>query len=98
MEHFKRILIIHQGAIGDFILSLPAIGSFKHNYPDASIEIWGHPHILKLVEKRFYADAIGSVNRREMAQCYNENAVLDAGLMGQFRQFDFIIIFLIGSQ
>ena len=93
MENANHILIIHQGAIGDFILSLPAIGSLRHNYPDASIEIWGHPHILRLVEKRFYADAISSINRREIAQCYNENAVLDAGLVGQFRQFDLIVIF-----
>jgi len=93
MENVKHLLIIHQGAIGDFILSLPAIGSFRHNYPDASIEIWGHPHILKLVEKRFFADAIGSINRKEMAQCYNENAILDAKLVEQFRQFDLIVIF-----
>ena len=93
MEHFKHILIIHQGAIGDFILSLPAIGSFRHNYPDASIEIWGYPHILKLVEKRFYVGAIGSIDRKEMAQCYNENAVLDAKLVEQFKQFDLVVIF-----
>ncbi len=91
--HVDRILIIHQGAIGDFILSLPAIGSFRHNYSDASIEIWGHLDILELVEKRFYADTIGSINRREMAQCYNENTVLDAKLVEQFKQFDLIVIF-----
>jgi ADP-heptose:LPS heptosyltransferase len=93
MQHVSNILIIHQGAIGDFILSLPAISSIRHNYPDASIEIWGYPHILKLVEERFYADMIYSVDQKGMAQFYSESAVLDAKLIERFRQFDFIIIF-----
>jgi len=88
-----RILIIHQGAIGDFILSLPAIGSFRYTFPGASIEIWGYPDILQLVEKRFYADTVASINRKEMAQFYNENAVLDTKLVECFRQFGLIIIF-----
>ncbi|KPJ58167.1 MAG: hypothetical protein AMJ42_03785 [Deltaproteobacteria bacterium DG_8] len=88
-----RILIVHQGAIGDFILSLPAIGSFRYNFPGASIEIWGYPDILQLVEKRFYADTISSINRKEMAQCYNENALLDTKLVECFRQFGLIVIF-----
>lgn len=93
MEKVKHILIVHQGAIGDFILSLPAIGSFRYHYPDASIEIWGYPGILRLVEKRFYADRIASIDRKEIAQFYSENAALDVKLLEQFRRFDFIIIF-----
>lgn len=88
-----HILIIHQGAIGDFILSLPAIGSFRCNYPRASIEIWGYLDILQLVERRFYADTIASINRKEMAQCYNEDAVLDTKLVEHFRKFDLLVIF-----
>jgi len=88
-----HILIIHQGAIGDFILSLPAIGSFRYTFPGASIEIWGYPDILQLVEERFYADTIASINRKKIAQCYNENALLDAKLIEGFKQFDLIVIF-----
>ena len=93
MKHVNRILIIHQGAIGDFILSLPAISSFKNSYPDASVEIWGYLHILQLVEKRFYADKISSIDQKGMAQFYSEDSVLDAKLIEHFKQFDLIIIF-----
>ena len=93
MKHVNRILIIHQGAIGDFILSLPAISSFKNSYPDASLEIRGYLHILRLVGKRFYADNISSVEQKEMAQFYSEDNVLDAKLIEHFKQFDLIIIF-----
>ena len=88
-----RILIIHQGAIGDLILSLPAISSFKYNYPDASIEIWGYQNILKLVEKRFYADKISSSDQKGMAQFYSESIVFDNQLVERLKQFDLIIIF-----
>lgn len=93
MKHVNRILIIHQGAIGDFILSLPAIGSFRYHYPDASIEIWGYPDILRLVEKRFYADTIASIDQKWMAQCYNEDTLLDTYVVERFKQFSLIIIF-----
>ena len=93
MKHVNRILIIHQGAIGDFILSLPAISSFKNSYPDASVEIRGYLHILQLVEKRFYADKISSIDQKGMAQFYSEKSVLDAKLIEHFKQFDLIIIF-----
>ena len=93
MENVKHILIIHQGAIGDFILSLPAIGSFRERYPAAAIEVWGYPATLQLVEKRFYADSIASIDRKEIARFYSENTTLDAELVARFREFDLIIIF-----
>jgi ADP-heptose:LPS heptosyltransferase len=93
MGNVKHILIIHQGAIGDFILSLPAVGSFRQRYPDAAIEVWGYPAILQLVEKRFYADSIASIDRKEIARFYSENTTLDAELVARFREFDLIIIF-----
>jgi ADP-heptose:LPS heptosyltransferase len=93
MKKVNRILILHQGAIGDFILSLPAIGTFRHYYPYATIEIWGYPDILRLVEKRFYADGIASVERKEIAQLYNEDGVLDSPLVEQLRDFDLIVVF-----
>lgn len=93
MKQVHSILVIHQGAIGDFILSLPAISSFRNSYPDAFIEIRGYPHILRLVEKRFYADKISSVDQKGMAPFYNEDGSLDTTLVECFKQFDLIVIF-----
>ena len=88
-----RILIIHQGALGDFILSLPAIRSFRQTYPDSSIEIWGYPGILKLVEGRFYADTIASINQEGMPQLYSEHGTVPERLIEQFKRFDLIVLF-----
>ncbi|HSH40447.1 MAG TPA: hypothetical protein VK993_16870 [Chthoniobacterales bacterium] len=57
----KRILVIRGGAIGDFVLTLPAIKLLRDAYPDARLEILGYKHIAALAENRFYAEAIRSI-------------------------------------
>lgn len=88
-----NILIIHQGALGDFIVSLPAIGAIRHSHPGSSIEIWGYTEILRLVERRFYADAVASIHREGMAHLYREHASAADAVIEQFRRFDLVVLF-----
>jgi ADP-heptose:LPS heptosyltransferase len=48
----QSILIIHQGALGDFILALPALETLRKTFPRAKSVIMGYPRILELVEKK----------------------------------------------
>jgi hypothetical protein len=43
-----RILVIRGGAIGDFILTLPAIAALRRQFPAAHLEVLGYPHIAQL--------------------------------------------------
>lgn len=88
-----NILIIHQGALGDFILSLPAIAALRHGHSGSFIELWGYPDILRLVEWRFYADAIASINRAGISQLYSERAAAPDGLIGRIKTFDLAVLF-----
>ena len=88
-----HILIIHQGALGDFILSLPAIAAIRRSHPGSAVEIWGYPDILRLVEGRFYADAIASINQAGMSRLYSEQATAPDGLVSRIRRFDLVILF-----
>ncbi|MFN2507329.1 MAG: glycosyltransferase family 9 protein [Chthoniobacterales bacterium] len=63
----NRILVIRGGAIGDFVLTLPAIKLLRENFPDARMEILGHTQIAALAEKRFYADAVRSIEDGALA-------------------------------
>ena len=38
-----KILVIHQGALGDFILSLPALQTIKKAFPEGCFEMLGYP-------------------------------------------------------
>jgi heptosyltransferase-2 len=90
----NRILVIRGGAIGDFVLTLPAIKLLRDNFPQAHIEILGYQHIVALAERRFYADAIRSIESGPLASFFASDAALPAGLTEYFGSFDLILSYL----
>jgi heptosyltransferase-2 len=91
---FQRILVIRGGAIGDFILTLPALKALREAHPDAHIEILGYKHIAVLAENRFYAQAVRSIEYGPLASFFAKNSELPAELAGYFSSFDLIISYL----
>jgi len=89
-----RILVVRGGAIGDFIMTLPAIGALREHWPEAHIEVLGYPHIAELAHKRHYADAIRSIDAKAMAGFFIPHAVLDPALMEYFGGFNVVISYL----
>ncbi len=89
-----RILIIRGGAIGDFILTLPAIRLVREAFPDAHLEILGYKHIVALAEGRFYADAAMSIEYGPMAGFFNPRSELDPDLSQYFASFQQIVSYL----
>src|SRR4051812_43407503 len=90
----KRILVIRGGAIGDFVLTLPAIKLLRDRFPNARLEILGHRHIAASAEKRFYADKVRSIEMAALAKLFAKNAEVPADLAGDFASFDFILSYL----
>jgi heptosyltransferase-2 len=89
-----RILVIRGGAIGDFILTLPAIRLLRENFPEAQLEILGYEHIVALAHGRFYADAIRSIEYSAMAGFFVPNSVLAPDLSEYFAGFQQIVSYL----
>jgi heptosyltransferase-3 len=90
----NRILVIRGGAIGDFILTLPALRALREAYPDAHIEILGYKHIAVLAEDRFYAQAIRSIEYGPLSGFFATNSELSAELVGYFGTFDLVVSYL----
>ena len=90
----NRILVIRGGAIGDFILTLPALRALRDVYPDAHIEIFGYKHIAALAENRFYAQAVRSIEYGPLSRFFARNSELSAELANYFASFDLIISYL----
>jgi ADP-heptose:LPS heptosyltransferase len=90
----NRILVIRGGAIGDFILSLPALKALRDTYPDAHIEILGYKHIAALAENRFYAQAVHSIEYGPLSSFFAKSSELPAELANYFTSFDLIISYL----
>jgi heptosyltransferase-3 len=90
----NRILVIRGGAIGDFILTLPALKALRDARPQAHIEILGYKHIAVLAENRFYAQAVQSIEYGLLARFFARNSELPAELTEYFASFDIIISYL----
>jgi heptosyltransferase III len=90
----NRILIIRGGAIGDFVLTLPAIKLLRDRFPRAQLEILGYPHIAALAEKRFYADAIRSLESGPLARFFAKDSDLPAEWANYFASFDLVVSYL----
>jgi ADP-heptose:LPS heptosyltransferase len=87
------ILVIHQGALGDFILALPSLDTLRKTFLQARLILMGYPRILELVDYRFYGDGILSVDQRGMSSFFVPGGPLDPSLSRFFGQFDLMVIF-----
>ncbi len=89
-----RILVIRGGALGDFILTLPAIGLLRQNFPTARIEILGYRQFVAIAEQRFYADAVRSIEYGPLATFFARNAELPNELVEYFAGFAHVFSYL----
>jgi len=90
----NRILVIRGGAIGDFILTLPALKALRDMRPQAHIEILGYEHIAVLAENRFYAQAVRSIEYGALARFFAPNRELPSELADYFASFNLIVSYL----
>ncbi|MBS3918989.1 MAG: glycosyltransferase family 9 protein [Deltaproteobacteria bacterium] len=89
----QSMLVIHQGALGDFILALPALTALRRNFPNAKPVMMGYPRILQLAEGRFYAEEIYSIDQKGMATFFVREGALDRALSQFFSGFGLIVVF-----
>jgi len=90
----NRILVIRGGAIGDFVLTLPALKLLRDRFPTAHIELLANENIAVLAENRFYAEAIRSIESGELAGFFAKDSELPAEWANYFAAFDLVISYL----
>lgn len=89
-----RILVIRGGAIGDFVLTLPAVRLIREAFPESHLEILGYRHILEIGAQRYYADATRSIEYGPLAGFFHPSADLDRELVQYFSSFHQVISYL----
>lgn len=87
----KRILVIRGGALGDFIVTLPALKLLREEWPEAHVEVLGYPRIAALALDRYYLNAVRSVDYGPLSGFFIPQGVLDPDLMDYFSEFDLIV-------
>src|SRR5438105_6763215 len=94
-ESFRgRILVIRGGAIGDFILTLPAIAALQRHFPDARLDVLGYPHIVQLALAGGLVHHMRSIEARPLAGFFARNGQLAEELTDYFSEFDLIVSYL----
>jgi heptosyltransferase-3 len=86
-----KILFIRGGALGDFIVTLPTLRLLRQRWPDAHIEVLGHPRLAEIALQRYYLNAIRSVNHGPLSAFFTPRAVLDPTWMDYVGSFDLVL-------
>jgi heptosyltransferase-3 len=94
IERPNRILVIRGGALGDFILTLPAIRALREYFPHARLEILGQKQIATLAEIAGLADATRSVNESGLAGFFARDGDLAPKFVEYFSGFDLVVSYL----
>ena len=90
----NRILVIRGGAIGDFVLTLPALKLLREGFPSAHIEILGYKHIIALAEISGYANATRSIEYAPLSAFFSREGELGQELVDYFGSFQQIVSYL----
>lgn len=94
MHPQPRVLVIRGGAIGDFILTLPALRLLRETIAGCHLEVIGYPAIAELARTAGLADSIRSLEHRTMAPLFAKTAPIDEALAEHLRSFNLVVSFL----
>ncbi len=89
-----RILILRGGALGDFILTLPAIRALRQHWPLAVIELIGHPGMAELAVVAGLINRVRSLDASGMAQWFVPCRVWPERERSDIAAFDLILSYL----
>jgi ADP-heptose:LPS heptosyltransferase len=86
----RKILVLRGGALGDFIVTLPAIAALRRAYPDATIELIGNAAAAALAVNRGLLTRAYSQHESRWAALYAANS-LPPELQDWLGEFDLVI-------
>lgn len=94
MNGSRRALVIRGGAIGDFIVTLPAIKLLRDSIENCTVEVLGYPGIADLAVSAGLAESVRSLEHRSMALLFVPGASLDEALCEWLRSFNVVVSYL----
>jgi len=89
-----KVLVIRGGALGDFILTLPAIRLLSEGLDSAQIHILGYSPMIQLATLAGLAVETRRIEHTPLARFFVPNAALDDEWQRYFASFDVIISYL----
>jgi len=94
-EPHRRILVIRPGALGDVLLTLPALQALQEAFPQAEIEVMGNLAVLRWLPGRSVVAAVSSFDRVDLAGLFQSSGVVADCVQGYLAQFDWILSYAV---
>ena len=83
----QKILVLRGGALGDFIVTLPALARLRQRWPAARIELAGNATAAELARSRGMLDTVHSQHEARWGALFND-APLPAPFSSWLASFD----------
>lgn len=90
----RRVLLIRGGAIGDFILTLPALAALRRSWPGSRITLVGQPRTNTLALAAKLVDEAMSIDSADLARLFAGPEALTPGFARLLASFDLAISWL----
>lgn len=88
------ILAIRGGAVGDFVLTLPAIRLLRQGFPSARLSVMGYPSIAQLALLSGDADDLHSLERGTMAPLFARGGQIDPATARFLAEYQLVVSWL----
>jgi len=89
-----RVLVIRGGAVGDFILTLPALRLLRETLPDNHVEVLGYPGITALAVAAGVADSTRALEHGGMARLFARGGDIAPDLAAYLAGFNLVLSYL----
>ena len=90
----QRMLVIRGGAVGDLIVTLPALGTLRRAFPRATIELLGNPRRASLAQHPRYVDRVIDLERWDLYRLFSQQPTLSQGLATFLSSFALMLSYL----
>ncbi|MGA2173430.1 MAG: glycosyltransferase family 9 protein [Verrucomicrobiota bacterium] len=90
----RKTLVIRGGALGDFILTLPALAALRRHFPGRALEILGYPSIASLAVAGGLAEGVSAIESPALSGFFARGGSWPASAAEYFAQFDLIVSYL----
>ena len=90
----QRMLVIRGGAVGDLIVTLPALGALRRAFPHATIELLGNPSRAILAQHPRYVNGVIDLERWDLYRLFSQQPSISQGLATFLSSFALILSYL----
>src|SRR5262245_17026583 len=90
----SHILVLRGGAVGDVILTLPALGALRQAFPAAFVEVLGTPSRAILAQHPAYADRVTHQENWDLYRLFSPHPQVSARLATYLQACQMVLAYL----